>query len=199
MIVFMVLPNGIVCRMGERRKGTIAWEIIYPGRDAHVSQYYKEQNFAGGAQGILFCGQYQGEGDIYRSYIYFPVEVLGSLNGICKRKAFLRLFVYRNDITNGALENEAVPVSSRWTASQISWLRQPSCPNEPRVRFLVPAGWQGLMIIDITTLFRGWISREYPNFGLMLKGDETRHGLIAFHGGSYPYQLTVPAILASAF
>ncbi len=162
--------------------------------DAHVSQYYQDRSFYGGAQGILFCGQYSGQGDAYRSYIRFSLRNLNLLM-TPRRQAFLRLFIYRNEIPGRAIEYEAGLVSARWTAQNLSWRSQPDYYTDHWVRFLVPAGWLGFMLVDVTRLIAHWANGEHPNYGLVIKGDEFSTSFIAFHGGKYPYRNTVPAIL----
>lgn len=174
----------------------LPWKMFRLNQEAHISQYFNEQSFPHGDQGILYMSRYQGEGDAYRIYMTFNLK--GKIvwrKGSHPRPAFLRLFVHRNEITSGAIKCSLFQVAEPWHPSAVCWKYQPACKSIPRLDFIIPAGWQGYMFLDLSLQVQGWLESDVPNYGFMIKGDESRNSLIAFHGASYPFSGTVPALL----
>lgn len=172
------------------------WKAFKLDQEAHVSQYYSEQSFPHGAQGVLFMSRFQGEGDAYRIYMNFDLKgKLSWKKGGPPRPAFLRLFVHRNEVASGAVNCSLYHVAEPWHPAALCWKYQPSCKPTSRLDFLIPTGWQGYMLLDLSQQVQEWLEGDVHNYGFMMKGDEHKNGLVAFHGASYPFPGTVPTLL----
>lgn len=172
------------------------WKMFKPNHEAHISQYFNEQSFPHGDQGTLYTSRFKGEGDAYRIYMTFDLKgKIAWRKGGPPRPAFLRLFVHRNEIASGAIKCSLFHVAEPWHPAAVCWKYQPACKSTARLDFVIPAGWQGYMFLDLSQQVQEWLDGEVPNYGFMIKGDEYRNSLVAFHGASYPFSGTVPALL----
>lgn len=171
------------------------WKTFKLQKEAHVSQHYSEQSFPHGDQGILYISRFQEDGDAYRTYMSFDVKGKRPWKKVSPaRPAFLRLFIYRNEIVSGAINCSLYPLAEPWHPAVLNWNRQPSCKPNGHVNFAIPSGWQGYFLLDLSRQVREWLEDE-PNYGFMIKGDEQKSCLVAFHGASYPFPGTVPTLL----
>lgn len=171
------------------------WKMLKLVQEAHVSQHYSEQSFPHGDQGTLYMSRFKEEGDAYRIYMNFDLKGKTVQRKGVPRPAFLRLFVHRNEIVSGAIKCSLYQVAEPWHPAAVCWNYQPACQTAARMDFVMPAGWQGFMFLDISQQVKEWLEGQVPNYGFMIKGDEYTNSLVAFHGASYPFSGTVPALL----
>ncbi len=161
-------------------KGVIILAIrtIFPLRDAYVSQYYPNRNFGNSA--FLYISQYQQAGDDYRSLLQFSLASIPRNRRIVSAR--LQLRVYRNEIPRGSRIRASLRRNLRsWQESTVTWNNQPG--SNLLYRFSISSGQSpgSTITLDLTSLVRRWYRRSIPNFGISIRGNETRNSLVGFY------------------
>lgn len=165
----------------------MAASIVYfpPVMDAYVAEYYPDTNF--GPVPYLYSNRYQGEGDIYRTYIEF--SLCYGCNYIppnsCIECAYLYLPIYRNEFPCNR-ELYAHRVLESWDEYSITWNNQPLYDPVPATQTTIAPGFLGTVCLNVTDVVVGWYMGYYANFGLLLRCDECIDSLIGFYSREFP-------------
>lgn len=159
--------------------------VFIPSADTYIAEYYPNENFH--LSSALFLSRYQQPGDIYRSLItmglYAPV---GNIDYNCTiLDAQLQLMVYRNEIPSGSIDVTVHRILQEWDAAFVTWNSQPLASAAPDATTSITAGYTGLLSIDVSNLIKDWWTGAFPNFGMLIKGQESSNNLIAFYGRQY--------------
>lgn len=149
--------------------------IFEPCKSVFVSEYYKDVNFHK-SNGTLHIGRFQGVGDSYRSLMRFDLSKLANDDF---DKAYLIIDINRNEISQGSSPVGIYPILQDWNEKDITWGSALAKAKVPELAFTVVFGWIGLLIVDLTQLVHRWLDYTYPNYGIVLVGDETLDSLIS--------------------
>ncbi len=152
-----------------------------PKKDSYVAEYNPGKNYGG--LSYLFCGRFQGPGDIYRSLIQFDFTSLGGNyippgSDIVSAKVLLHMF--RNETREPTILG-AYMVKQLWHEFTVSWSTQPLFADTPTGTTTIKPGYLGLVCLDVTALVRGWYDGSIANMGLLLRGPENRDGILGFY------------------
>lgn len=168
----------------------MATVVFTPTEDVYISQYYYNQNFWGAS--YLFCGQYSGSNDIYRSLLRFDLSSIPASSTI--NKAILKLYIFRNDapgVTKQINVYTALKDFSKYTAT---YANQPQIGGSPASSLTIDAQLNTYLEFDLTSLVRGWYSGGVPNNGIVVTGLETSSALIAFFSKEYDNSTVWPLL-----
>lgn len=173
-------------------------KMVKADRITYVSEFYKNQNFTNRIQ-TAYIGRFRGQGDIYRTLLNFDLEVFRDSLALqeTKKPVFLRLNIERNEITKGAIQAGIYRISSAWDAQYVSWDNQPAYPLHPDTTFVIPEKWVGLMLININSLIKRWLNGFWPNYGLMIKGNEETDCLVSFSSKIVAGTRSAPVLIQS--
>ncbi|MGI6452392.1 MAG: DNRLRE domain-containing protein [Syntrophomonadaceae bacterium] len=155
--------------------------VLTPSQDAYISEWYPKTNF--GDSPVLFVSNYQKRNDVYRSLIQFDLfdRRRRPIPPRCRiEKATLELKVFRNEVC-GRIDLKLFRVLENWRENRVTWDNQPDIARRPAAVERIREGFFGTVKFDITDLVRGWHSGRIANNGVMIKGDEERNNLVAFH------------------
>lgn len=164
---------------------------LLPVRDAYIAEWYPADSFA--FSHLLYAGQYHGKGDIYRSILYFPIDMVPG--NVTVLKAELEMLLCRNEMQdeNGGIDFHHVLGS--WGNSPVSWERQPLYDSIPDNRMELgrdtPAGW---VKVDLTELVQKWYDGSVINNGILLKGDESLNSLVGWYSSKNADSSTWPRL-----
>ncbi len=156
--------------------------------DAFVSEYYPNKNFTlpDTDNNTLFFGRFKQPGDAFRSLLKFDI---GKLNNNYQsfniKSAYLQLHICRNEIPSGTIEVEIYRLVNAWGPTLLSWNSQPFAKHFPYQSFVIPAQWEGMMMIELSSMVRGWLNRDFPNYGLMIKGNENQDSVVGIRSSNY--------------
>lgn len=147
----------------------------------HISEYYGDRNPIA-VDRNLYISRFKGVGDRYRSLVRFDLQHLSELlpAGDAVGSAYLHLTVTRNDIASGSISASIWRCDKDWDQASVTWNNQPTTVEKPDITFTIPAGWVGMMTLEVTTMVRDWLDGHYPNYGLLLRGDEDNSRIVAF-------------------
>jgi len=153
-----------------------------PNNDAYISQYYLSTNF--GTTYYLFTNRYHGLDDEYRALIEFPYEIAPHHS---IKKAYLRLWIYRNEIPATATTNLCIhPVVQDWDELDVTWNNRPNYDLDFYICKAINPGFVNQWLeIDVTSLVKAWHSRHIVNDGIVVKCDEVFDSLIGFYSSKY--------------
>ena len=151
---------------------------ILPIKDVCISEYYPSRNYSSLVDSSLFMGRYKQDNDRYRTLLQFDLDRLGTSQAI--NKTYLQLNISRNEIATRIINLGIYRLLSPWDDGIISWNTFIPFAAVPEHSFVIPAGWLGLLLLDISNLVSYWLSHEYINHGIILMGDECRNSLLAF-------------------
>lgn len=156
--------------------------IYFPAiQDAYVSEFYRDTNF--GSSPALFIGQFNGCGDDYRSLLQFDLcsnrcnQIPPDSTIDC---AFLRLYIYRNEIPCGSITATIYRLLERFNQNTVTWNNQPLRYGIPSGSTTISANTLGFIKIDITDLVRDWYEGAIEPYGIIIEGDETQNSLVGF-------------------
>lgn len=154
----------------------LATFVLTPGDNIYVSSYYYNQNFYGAS--CLFCGQYAGSGDIYRSLLSFD---MGSIPASCSiNEAKLKLFISRNDAPAVVKRVNVFAALDGFSEYTVTYANQPLISPSPASSVTVTAELNTYLEFDVTDLVRGWYTGSVPNNGIIVTGVENASDLVAF-------------------
>lgn len=166
---------------------------------SYISEYYPDQNFTSAGKEAVFIGRFRGNGDIYRSLVAFDLSPFKSFPVLIEQgcPAYLRLHICRNEVRKGAVNASIHRILANWEPRDITWTNQPQINSIPDITFVIPGGWTGLILLNVSKLVHGWVTGSLSNFGIMIKGNENSDGLIAFNSSVEPGPRTAPVIYLS--
>ncbi|MGI6549182.1 MAG: DNRLRE domain-containing protein [Syntrophomonadales bacterium] len=148
----------------------------------HISQYYGNKNPIPEDRN-LYISRFKAAGDNYRSLVSFDLRNMPALltPGTAVASAYLQLLATRNDIQIGSINASLWRCREDWDHSTVTWNTQPATVEIPDLTFTIPAGWTGMLSVDVTALVKDWLNGVYPNHGFLLQGDELNSGrVVAF-------------------
>ncbi len=154
---------------------------IDPGRDAYVSSYYPKQNF--GMSDALFTGKYRKEDDIYRTYLHFDTSAIPTNTDVTN--AIIKLNIYRTAF-GGDNTLAIYKVLQDWREDNICWQNQPQANREPFASMAISPNLSESAEINITDICKEWILDSSKNYGILLRGEEKVHALLAFKSKQFP-------------
>lgn len=158
--------------------------VVLPiSKGLYISEYYAERNFRDSE--VLFVGRFQGQGDIYRSLIYFDLgyldQIIPPYNVI--KSACLKMEIVRNDLLPGKKARISVyPVLEPWDDDKVNWKCQPVFTTCEKVVTSVTFGIKGSLDFVITPWVKGWYEKKRPNYGILIGGEEEEDALMALAG-----------------
>mgnify|MGYP000908836147 CR=1 FL=1 len=168
---------------------------LMPEKNTYISAYYPDDNFAASPDKALFAGRYQHDGDAYRTLLQFDLREIsekglktGNIDII-----FLQLFLAQNRIPSGAIRVRLCRLLEPWEDRYVTWNTQPR--GDYGQEIIIPAGYTGLVIMEVTSLVKEWLSGSVPNYGLGVNGDEQNNRLLAFHSTAHPDPGTWPRLI----
>lgn len=154
--------------------------------DAFVSEYYPNKNFVFADHEALFFGRFAKPGDTFRSLLKFDIAELSSYYpALDIKSAYLQVYICRNDIPSGTVEAEIYRLTNEWSHTLLTWNSQPFAHPNPEQSFFVPAQWDGLMMVELTSMVKGWFNGDWPNYGLMIKGNEDQDSIVGIGSSHY--------------
>lgn len=155
---------------------------ILPFQDAYISEWYASQNF--GSEIALFVSQYLKPGDDYRSLLQFNLDKIPPAHII--EEAILELTVYRNEVSRLPINITVHRLLNKWNQYSVTWNNQPKAKTVPDGTVIIFSDLQEEKVrINITDLVRGWYDGSIPNYGLLLKGNESHNNLVGFRSTNY--------------
>jgi len=154
----------------------MATKVFTPTDNVYISEYYYYQNFSGSSS--LYCGQYDGSGDIYRSILRFDLESLPASCSITDAK--LKLFIHRNDAPSVSRAINVYQALSYVPQNTVTYANQPLSPVSPEASVTISSELDTYLEFDLTNLVKGWYTGSIPNNGIVLKGLETGDALVGF-------------------
>ncbi|NLW90442.1 MAG: DNRLRE domain-containing protein [Syntrophomonadaceae bacterium] len=140
----------------------------------------------------LYISRYQNPGDAFRSLLKFDLELLTLDQNY--QAAYLKLFIYRNHIEKGTIEAAIHPIMAHWDQYSVNWNIQPPFSDAGHT-VIIPAGWEGHVIFEISGLLQKWLDGTMQNHGLIIIGDEKHDNLVAFASGVYPERDKRPQLI----
>ncbi|MEN6328244.1 MAG: DNRLRE domain-containing protein [Syntrophomonas sp.] len=155
--------------------------------DAFVSEYYPNKNFtlSDADNDALFWGRFKQPGDAFRSLLKFDIDELGNNPALNLKSAYLQLHVCRNEIPSGTIETEIYRLVNAWNPAWLTWNSQPFANHFPDQSFVIPAQWEGMMMVELSLTVRGWLNGDFPNYGLMIKGNENQDSIVGIGSSHY--------------
>ncbi len=148
----------------------------------HISEYYGNKNPILEDRN-LYISRFKAAGDNYRSLVSFDLCNLPQMFSpdTVLTSAYLQLLITRNDIPIGSINASLWRCREDWSQTTVTWNTQPVTVEIPDLTFTVPAGWTGMLTLDVTALVKDWMNGVYPNYGFLLQGDELNSGrVVAF-------------------
>jgi len=159
----------------------MATTVFTPTDNVYISEYYYYQNFSGSSS--LYCGQYDGSGDIYRSILCFDLESLPAFCTITDAK--LKLFIYRNDAPAVSRTINVYQALSYVPQNIVTYANQPLSPGSPEASLIISSELDTYLEFDLTNLVKGWYTGSIPNNGIVVTGLESDNALAGFRNGYY--------------
>lgn len=168
---------------------------LAPTADACVLEGYPNVNL--GLTADMWVGYDDSlapPGKIARSYIAFPSPSIPAGQQVIT--ASLRIYhVSTWDLPDTQDRITAYAVVGSWTEARITWTNAPAWGpsyGSSDVGFEIGAWYE----LDITDLVRDWVAGRRPNYGIVLRGEETPGSEASWRGfstkeGDYPPQLVV--------
>ncbi|MEQ8175485.1 MAG: DNRLRE domain-containing protein [Syntrophomonadaceae bacterium] len=150
--------------------------VFKPTDNVYISEYYPDQNYAGSS--YLYCGQFSGSGDIYRSLLHFD---LSSIPASCTiNEAKLKLYIFWN--TTPAVSRHINVFSALGSFSQdtVTWANQPLIGDSPESSITVDSQLNTYVEFDVVNMVRGWYTGSIPNNGIVMTGLETDNAMVGF-------------------
>jgi|GEM_PF-238832 len=160
----------------------MATKVFTPTDNVYISEYYYYQNFSG-LNSFLYCGQFNGSGDIYRSILRFDLDYLPvpcTITG-----ARLKLFIYRNDAPAVPRDISVYKALSYVPQNIVTYANQPLTPDTPEVSLTVTNQLDTYLEFDLKDLVNGWYTGSIPNNGVVVRGLETSNALVGFRNSYY--------------
>lgn len=151
---------------------------LLPIKDLCISEYFPDKNYSSPVDSSLFMGRYRQDNDKYRSLLQFDLNIFGHRQQI--DKAYLQLNITRNESTGTITHLGIYRLLGGWEESSITWNTMIPMAPVPEHGFVIPAGWLGLLLLDITGLVCNWMKHNYLNYGFILIGEEYHNSLVAF-------------------
>ena len=111
----------------------------------------------------------------HRSLVRFDLSEIQGGSHISRAR--LRLYCWLTSTGDGDMDITAHRVNGYWTEMGATWNNTANKCGEAYDTVTVPDGWESLgeyYYWDITELVRAWVNGTYPNYGVMLKEDESQ-------------------------
>lgn len=166
--------------VNKKHAGRLRTIALLPDESCFISEYYGSRNF--GPDSALFTGRYLREGDSYRSLLKFDLEALPDEARIIK--AELVLDIGRNEARQGELV-KIFGLREDWYESKVTWCTQPEYYEGMTSSVPVAPGYLGSVSIDLTEFVLAWQQDDLINYGIIIKGCESRNSLIALSGRNH--------------
>lgn len=141
----------------------------------------------------LYISRYQNPGDAFRSLLEFDISLLPV--GKEYKIAYLQLYIYRNQISQGTIRANICPLIEPWNENSLCWNTKPQAVEGPSQTVIIPAAWTGFILFDISNLLRNWLDGTLKNNGCMITGDESFDSLVTFASRAYPERDKHPQLL----
>ncbi len=165
--------------------------------DTCVMEGYPTQNF--GTTADMWVGyddHLDPDGKIVRSQVRF--NLAGIPAGAAVQSAKLRIYLIGSWEFPGWIDRvTAYQAAQSWTETGSTWNSKPAMGSAYGVvdvpPYSSPGGWYEL---DVTALVQGWVNGSIPNYGIILRGDETPGDTSSWRSfstreGPFPPQLVV--------
>ncbi|MBN1400940.1 MAG: DNRLRE domain-containing protein [Anaerolineae bacterium] len=156
---------------------------IYSGRPDENGAYYSD----------LWLGYDTVEQDYLAMRILYRFDLPADVDQASVRSARLRLYLVNSFDTDVSRICRIYRISSPWEEETVTWNTHPQLA-EQHAAASVPDTGDVWISWDVTTLVRGWLQGAYPNYGLMLIGDETQLNIRVFasrEDETYPPELVI--------
>lgn len=167
--------------------------IFKPRQCSSISEWNSDDILRQTDAGALYVSRYQNPGDAFRSLLQFDLGLLPI--GKPYNTAYLQLFIYRNQIARGTIKASIYPLFEAWDENGLTWNHRPSAAETAIKEIIIPAGWTGFILFDISKLLQSWLDGSLENYGLMIAGDESRDRLVAFASSAYPQRDKHPQLI----
>jgi hypothetical protein len=165
--------------------------------DACVLEGYPTVNFGDAADMWVGYDDYlEPDGKIARSMVKF--NIAGIPAGATIHSAKLRLYLIGSWEFPGYLDRVvAYQAAGNWTEAGVTWNNKPAMGTSYGYvdvpPYSSPGAWYEL---DVNALVQGWVNGSIPNYGIVLRGDETPGYYSSWRSfstreGPYPPQLVV--------
>lgn len=164
----------------------------FPVKQIYISEHRSTKNYFASKDDALFIGQFKRQGDSFRSLLQFDITALKEVDFT---SAALIMNITRNEIPEGTIQVGIYRILQGWDEKIITWESSVAIGAVPELIFTVVNNWTGLLMVDITKLLRYWQSFAYPNFGIMLIGNEYANSLIAISNTKNKDQGNWPRII----
>jgi len=166
--------------------------VFSPKQFGSVSEWNRSDILRKTDPVALYISRYQNPGDVFRSILQFD---LGLLPGDQEyRISYLQLYIYRNQIINGAIRVNIHPVIEPWNQYSLNWDSQPHFAD-PLQTIVIPAGWKGFILFDISIIVRNWLEGSMENHGIIMTGDELHDNMLAFASSACPERDKHPQLI----
>lgn len=157
--------------------------VFKPKQFGTISEWYPDSSLRDTDAGALYVSRFLNPGDAFRSLLQFDLTVLPV--GKTFKTAYLQLYIYRNEIPSGTINARVFSINQAWNEDSVSWAGQPQISGIPYESFLVPSGWKGFILIDLSSLVSCWLNGDMGNHGCMIIGEEDHNCLVAFASTEY--------------
>ncbi|MGE5398617.1 MAG: DNRLRE domain-containing protein [Chitinophagales bacterium] len=168
----------------------MATKVFTPTENVYISEYYYYQNFSGTSS--LYCGQFDGSGDIYRSILGFNLDSLPDSSTITDAK--LKLFIYRNDAPALSRAISIYQALSQVPQNIVTYANQPLTPGTPEVNVTVTDQINTYLEFDVKDLVNGWYTGSIPNCGIVVESLETSNAMVGFRNKYYDHSNCWPLL-----
>lgn len=142
---------------------------LYPTKDATVLQAAPSQNF--GSTYDMWTGYDHCDGTkISRSLVQFDVSAIPP--GTAISGARLHLYLMGScDSSNRTHTITVYRTKSSWSSSTVTWKNKPDYGAAYGSAAVKSRTW-GWYSFDVSDLVRGWVDRDFSNYGMTLRGPE---------------------------
>ncbi len=155
------------------RSATVLPAWFYAVADTMVMAGYPTRNY--GSDKEMWAGYdtwLSPDGKNVRSLVRFDLSAIPS--GTPISQARLYLYLSSSYDPPGASRIIAVyRVTSWWTEGSVTWNTMPGWSSIYYGFLSIPHGAYRWHSVDVTNLVREWVSRQYPNYGLWIFGNES--------------------------
>ncbi|MDD3269036.1 MAG: DNRLRE domain-containing protein [Syntrophomonadaceae bacterium] len=155
--------------------------------DAFVSEYYPNKNFvlSDTDNDTLFLGRFTKPGDVFRSLLKFDLGELSNNPAFNMISAYLQLHICRNEVPSGTIEVKLYRLVNTWNPAWLTWNSQPFAYHNPDQSFIIPAQWEGMMMVEVSSTVKGWLNGDFVNYGLLIKGNEEQNSIVGIRSSNY--------------
>lgn len=154
---------------------------LLPIQDASVFELEPDSNF--GSDNILYCGKLQVANSIYRSLLQFDISYIPNVAHI--QSAILKLYIVQNNVPSLSKATSVYNLLESFTQNNVTYNTQPAFDSTASASLDITSESNVYLNFDVTNLVRNWHIGNFPNYGLVIRGEESFYSLTGFYSSDY--------------